>query len=115
MIHVAQQRLLVGFVVIALFVFPGTTMVPAQQLDTASVVHQVDAAVTARIENLAGYTVTEHYAVYRGEDEIHPTAEMTVMTTYKKESGKSYVIISQTGSSIVRKRVLLQPRFNTWM
>jgi hypothetical protein len=93
-------------VVIALFAFLGTTMVPAQQLDTASVVRQVDAAVKARIENLAGYTVTEHYAVYRGDDEIHPIAEMTVMTTYKKESGKSYVIVSQTGSSIVRNLVL---------
>jgi hypothetical protein len=106
MINVSQQRLLVGSVVIALFAFLGTTMVPAQQLDTASVVHQVDAAVKARIENLAGYTVTEHYAVYRGDDEIHPIAEMTVMTTYKKESGKSYVIVSQTGSSIVRNLVL---------
>jgi outer membrane lipoprotein-sorting protein len=106
MIHALQQRLLVGFVVIALFAFPGATMVPAQQLDTASVVHQVDAAVKARIENLAGYTVTEHYAVYRDDDEIHPTAEMTVTTTYKKESGKSYVIVSQAGSSIVRNLVL---------
>jgi hypothetical protein len=105
MINVSQQRLL-GSVVIALFAFLGTTMVPAQQLDTASVVRQVDAAVKARIENLAGYTVTEHYAVYRGDDEIHPIAEMTVMTTYKKESGKSYVIVSQTGSSIVRNLVL---------
>jgi hypothetical protein len=106
MINVSQQRLLVGSAVIALFAFPGTTMVPAQQPDTASVVRQVDAAVKARIENLAGYTVTEHYAVYRGDDEIHPIAEMTVMTTYKKESGKSYVIVSQTGSSIVRNLVL---------
>ena len=79
---------------------------PAQQLDTASVVHLVDAAVKARIDNLAGYTVTEHYAVYRGDDEIHPIAAMTVMTTYKEESGKSYVIVSQTGSSMVRNLVL---------
>ena len=81
-------------------------MVPAQQRDTASVVRLVDAAVKARIDNLAGYTVTEHYGVYRGDDEIHPIAAMTVMTTYKKESGKNYVIVSQTGSSIVRNLVL---------
>ena len=59
-----------------------------------------------RIDNPAGYTVTEHYGVYRGDDEIHPIAAMTVMTTYKKESGKNYVIVSQTGSSIVRNLVL---------
>ena len=106
MINVSQQRRLIGLVATALFAFAGTRMVIAQQLDTASVIHQVDAAVKARIENLAGYTVTEHYAVYRGNDEIHSIAEMTVTTTYKKESGKSYVIVSQTGSSIVRNLVL---------
>lgn len=106
MIHVSPQRHLVGLVVIALFAFPATTMMPAQQLDPASVVHQVDTAVKARIDNLAGYTVTEHYSVYRGDDETHPIAEMTVATTYKKESGKSYVIVSQTGSGIVRNLVL---------
>ena len=77
-----------------------------QQLDTASAIHQVDAAVKARNHYLAEYTVTEHYAVYRGNDEIHPVAEMTVITTYKMESGKSYTIVSQSGSGIVRELVL---------
>ena len=81
-------------------------MLPAQQPDAASVIHEVDAAVKARIDHLAGYTVTEHYAVYRGKDEIHPVAEMTVNTTYKQDSGKSYVIVSQTGSALMRDLVL---------
>jgi len=106
MIHISRQRLLIGLAAAALFSFFGSTMLPAQQFDTASVVHQVDAAVKARIDNLAAYTVTEHYAVYKGDDEIPPIAEMTVTTTYKKESGKSFVIVSQTGSSIVRNLVL---------
>ncbi len=106
MINVAQQQLLIGLVAASSFAFPGSMTAPAQQLDTASVIHQVDAAVKARNDNLAGYTVTEHYAVYRSKDEIHPIAEMTVMTTYKMESGKSYTIISQTGSVIVRDLVL---------
>jgi hypothetical protein len=54
MSNVSQQRLFVGLVVIALFSFPGTTMVPAQQRDTASVVRLVDAAVKVRIDNPAG-------------------------------------------------------------
>jgi len=78
----------------------------AQQADTATVIHEVDAAAQARIENLAGYTVTEHYAVFKGNDEIHPLAEMVVATTYNKESGKSYMIQSQSGSTIVRNLVL---------
>jgi len=60
----------------------------------------------ARIDGIAGYTVTEHYAVYRNKDEEHPVAEMTVKTTYKKETGKSYAIVSQSGSEIIRKLVL---------
>lgn len=81
-------------------------MVAAQQLSTASVIQQVDASVKARSDNIEGYSVTEHYAVYRSNDEVHPVAEMTVMTTYQKDSGKSYTIVSQTGSSIVRTIVL---------
>jgi hypothetical protein len=106
MINVSRQRLLIGSVATSLLAVLGTWVAPAQQLDTGSVILQVDAAVNARIENLAGYTVKEHYAVFRGHDEIHSVAEMTVMTTYKKETGKSYTIVSQTGSSLVRDLVL---------
>jgi outer membrane lipoprotein-sorting protein len=81
-------------------------MAPAQQPSTTSVIQQVDAAVKARVENVEGYAVTEHYSVYRSKDELHPVAEMTVTTTYRKDSGKSYAILSQTGSSIVRNLVL---------
>lgn len=84
----------------------GIAALPAQQLDSSSVVRGIDAAVHARIESIAGYTVTEHYAVYRGNDETHPVAEMTVKTTYRKETGKSYAILSQSGSEIIRKLVL---------
>jgi outer membrane lipoprotein-sorting protein len=78
----------------------------AQPSDTASVVRLVDAAVKARIDNVAGYTVTEHYAVFRSNDEIHPAAEMIVRTTYERNSGKSYMIVSQSGSTVMRNLVL---------
>ncbi|MGA8728724.1 MAG: hypothetical protein WB608_08235 [Terracidiphilus sp.] len=78
----------------------------AQQLDTAAVIQRVDAAVKARIENISGYTDVEHYAVFRHKDETHPVAEMTVKTTYQKNSGKIYTIVSQTGSEIIQKLVL---------
>jgi hypothetical protein len=78
----------------------------AQPSDNASVVRMVDAAVKARIDNVAGYTVTEHYAVYRSNDEIHPAAEMIVRTTYERNSGKSYMIVSQSGSAVMRNLVL---------
>jgi hypothetical protein len=78
----------------------------AQQPDSAAVIRLVDAAVKARIDHVDGYTVTEHYAVYRGKDETHPAAEMTVKTVYRRESGKSYTIVSQSGSEFIKKHVL---------
>jgi len=73
------------------------------QTDEAAVIRGVDAAVRARFEGIAGYTVTERYTVYRGSDETHPAAAMTVKTTYRKDSGKSYNVLSQSGSAIILK------------
>lgn len=72
-----------------------------QQLDQAAVIRQIDTAVAARVDNVLGFSDVEHYAVYRGSDETHPVAEMTVRDTYKKGSGKEYTILSQSGSSLV--------------
>jgi hypothetical protein len=65
----------------------------------------VDAGVMARVNAIQGYTVLEHYTVYRGADEVHPLAEMTVRTTYTRETGKNYEILSESGSAIARKFV----------
>ncbi len=90
----------------SLFACLGIVAVPAQQPDAASVIQHIDAAVKARIDNIAGYTVTEHYAVYRNNDETHPVAEMTVKTLYRQDTGKSYTILSQTGSQVIQSLVL---------
>jgi hypothetical protein len=76
---------------------PGLT----QEHDPAAVIRLIDAAVAARFENIFGFTDVEHYAVYRGNDETHPVAEMTVKDTYKKGSGKTYSVLSESGSSIL--------------
>lgn len=94
--------------VLSLLLLIATSASPSQQPDEATIIHAIDAAAEARYANLLGYTVTEHYAVYRGSDETHPAAEMTVKTTYRKDSGKSYEILSQSGSEIVQ-RFGLQP------
>jgi hypothetical protein len=75
----------------------------AQLLDQAEVIRGVDAAVLARVNRIAGYTVTEHYAVYKGQDETHSVAEMIVKTTYHKETGKDYAVLSSSGSTIIRR------------
>jgi len=89
-----------------LFCCQGTIATHAQQPDSAAIIHKIDAAVKARIDGIVGYTDTEHYAVYRNNDEVHPVAEMTVKTTYRQDSGKTYAILSQSGSQIIRNMVL---------
>src|SRR4051794_27586654 len=69
----------------------------------ARVIQGIDAAVHARENNLPGYTVTEHYVVFRNHDEQHPVAEMVVKTTYQKEVGKNFSVQSLTGSLVMRK------------
>ncbi len=76
------------------------------QPDEAAVIRQVDAAVMGRVNAIAGYTATEHYAVYRGNDEIHPVAEITVKATYRRETGKNYQVLAQGGSALLRRLVL---------
>ncbi|WP_109484737.1 hypothetical protein [Occallatibacter savannae] len=71
-----------------------------------AVVHGVDNSVKDRLDRLASYTVTEHYAVFRGRDTSKPAAEMLVKTTYRKETGKSYQILAQSGSALWRNQVL---------
>jgi hypothetical protein len=78
----------------------------AQPPDQAAIVRGVDAAVKTRLDNIASYTVTEHYAVYRNNDETHPAAEMTVKTNYQRDTGKTYTILSQSGSELIRRLVL---------
>lgn len=84
----------------------GTHVLPAQQLDLQAIIRQIDASVQARIDGIASYSVNEHYAVFRNNDETHPVAEMMVRTDYKNGSGKNYTTLSESGSSLVRSQVL---------
>ena len=86
----------------------GVETAPGQERDEASIIRNIDAAARDRYQNVSGFTVREHYMVFRGEDQIHAAAEMTVATTYRKGAGKSYSILSQNGSSVIR-RFGLQP------
>lgn len=69
----------------------------------AAILQGIDASVHARETNLLGYTVTEHYVVYRNHDEQHAVADMVVKTTYQRDVGKSFSIVSLQGSMVMRK------------
>ena len=89
-----------------LFVMPGLAFAQSGTLDEQAVIRGVDAAVKARVEAIASYTDTEHYAIFRGKDESHPAAEMTVKTTYQHDTGKSYQILSESGSATLQRLIL---------
>jgi outer membrane lipoprotein-sorting protein len=73
----------------------------AQQLDAPSVIQHIDASVKDRIDHITAYNVTEHYAVFRGND-TQSSADLTVKTAYRKDQGKTYTVLSESGSSIMR-------------
>jgi len=80
---------------------PPAMSATAQQPDQATVIHNIDAAVAARVDNILGFTDVEHYSVYRSGDETHPVAEMTVRDTYKKGAGKQFTELSENGSGLI--------------
>lgn len=82
---------------------PAAAQPATVQPDKASVLRSVDAAVQARVDSVLGFTDVEHYSVFRGHDEVHPVAQMTVRVTYTKGAGKSYQILSQSGSQIIQR------------
>jgi hypothetical protein len=97
-----------------------------RQPDEAAMLRGIDAAVQARYQNVLGFTDIEHYAVFRGKDQSHPAAEMTVKDTYTKDAGKTYTVLSESGSELVlrfglkplleNERVINQPAnlANSW-
>lgn len=87
---------------VVLFVQAGMCQAPLKEPGAAAVIRSVDAAIAGRAENVLEFTDIEHYSVYRGDDETHPVAEMKVKDTYKKGEGKTYTILSKSGSGLVQ-------------
>ena len=89
------------------FAFPASAQTAsAQTPDLSTIIHGVDNSVKNRSDQIADYTVTEHYVVYRGQDTNNAAAEMMVQTVYRRQTGKSYTILSQKGSTLMRNEVL---------
>jgi hypothetical protein len=71
----------------------------------AEIIQRIDRAVQVRTQAVAAYTVQELYTLYRNSD-ASPTVQVTVKTTYNRETGKDYTVVSQTGSSFYRNTVI---------
>ena len=84
------------------FLAPLTLVAQRLPVDAqADFIHRIDLSVAARFHSLAGYTVQEHYSIFRNADTA-PAAEMTVAIVYTPENGKQYTPISQSGSDVLR-------------
>ena len=79
----------------------GIAAIPAQDAQSAAIMSRIDDAAQSRYQHVLGFTDIEKYAIYRGSDEVHPAASMTVKTTYRKGVGKSYEILSESGSGLL--------------
>jgi len=84
----------------------GAFAAAVQAGDSQAIIPLVDASVAHRDGNLLSYTVNEHYRVYRGADHEHPAAEMVVKTLYRKDTGKTFTIVSQSGSHLLLTELL---------
>jgi len=91
---------------VILFTSPWSTAARAQESGEAQVIRSIDAAVHARAEAVEGYLVVEHFSAFRNNDEEHPAAEMKVKAIYRKSTGKTDIVLSETGSEVLRKMVL---------
>ncbi|HUY95036.1 MAG TPA: hypothetical protein VMU71_07040 [Terracidiphilus sp.] len=80
--------------------------VAAPEIDSAAVIQGIDRSVLHRDDSVLSYAVTEHYTVFRNGDDAHPAAEMSVKTTYTKDAGKNYQILSESGPALLRREVL---------
>jgi len=76
------------------------------QIADDAVTQGIDSSVASRDQNVVSYSVIEHYSVFRNQDKTHPAAQMTVKTDYQRDKGKSFTVLSESGSELIRKQVL---------
>jgi hypothetical protein len=79
---------------------------PPPTLTAAQIVQQVQQHDQKRIRELSGYSALRHYAVEYHGFSAHLTAKMDVEVTYTAAAGKSFRIVSQSGSKILCEKVL---------
>jgi len=90
-------------VFLSLAALSGNIWSRSEQGANEAVISGINAAVQRRETSLLSYTVTEHYTVFRNHDEQHPAADMMVKTTYRRDAGKNFTVVSLTGSLLLRK------------
>jgi negative regulator of sigma E activity len=94
---VPAQRLFLTSVVFA------QTFAAQSTPEQTAAIRALEQAEARRESRLAGYTVTEHYKV--ASTRFGQSAEMTVETVYRRDQGKTYKVLSRSGSTTLQSRV----------
>jgi hypothetical protein len=69
-----------------------------------NLIRQIDQAELRRESKLTGYTVSEYYTIRNSH--FSKPAEAIIETTYRRGQGKTYKVLSRSGPSLLRNRVL---------
>jgi hypothetical protein len=76
----------------------------AQPASEPEIIAQIDRADRHHQQDLAGYTVEEHYTIINSH--FQTPAKALVKVTYSRDTGKSYEVLSRSGPSLLANRVL---------
>ena len=76
----------------------------AQLAREQAIIRGIDLAQARREANLHGYSVTEHYSVRNSR--LNNAAEVVIEAVFSRNAGKTYKVVSESGSSLLRTRVL---------
>ena len=98
---IRQRR---AFLVAALLICAAGNGAAPDLVREESVIRGVDQAEVHRETDLTGYSVTGHYTVR--SNRFQTSAEVTVAIVYSRGAGKSYQVLSRSGSSVLQTRVL---------
>jgi len=75
------------------------------ELTSQQIIQRIDNAVYQRSKSITGYTVEEHYSIFRS-GQTEPAAQETVKTVYTRAAGKDYTPTARSGSALLRSTVL---------
>ena len=90
-------------VVIVVFFFLLASSAATQVTSEEAAIRALDQADIRRENQLAGYSVTEHYSLRSSR--FGMSADMVVETLYRRGEGDSYRVVSRSGSKVLQSRV----------
>jgi hypothetical protein len=76
-------------------------VLPGASSREESIIRGVDQAEAHRGNTILGYTVHEHYSLFRNSSTT-PAAEMSIETAYAKGRGKTFSVKSRSGSRVMQ-------------